>query len=62
VKVSYVSSRIWLQLLLQLGSGSMSVQDLLPRVYGGNKIIISNVGFQINFLKIIQTTQRVSEN
>jgi hypothetical protein len=33
VKVSYVSSRIWLQLLLRLGSDSVSVQDLLPTVY-----------------------------
>jgi hypothetical protein len=34
VKVSYVSSRVWLQLLLRLGSDNVSVQDLLPVVLG----------------------------
>jgi hypothetical protein len=34
VKVSYISSRVWLQLLLRLGSDSVSVQDLLPAIYG----------------------------
>jgi hypothetical protein len=34
VKVSYVSSHVWMQLLLRLGSDSMSVQDLLSTVYG----------------------------
>jgi hypothetical protein len=38
------------------------VERYLVGVHFGNKIIISNIGFQINFLKIIQNTQRGSEN
>jgi hypothetical protein len=42
VKVSYISSHFWLQLLLRLGSDSVSVQDLLPVDYGEYNIA-SNV-------------------